>query len=422
MKQKLTTLFNKFIEVGLVAILLLMPFHAFFAITFGSFGINRTLIQSWKEILIILMAFAWLGYSISKKRLQIRTDATNILFLLIVLMSVVITAVINPGPAPVLYGIKTNIVPIALFFIAQIPFPAKSFLKRNLLWLVVAPGVLVGLLALAQALVLPPAWLEKIGYGYTTINPRQIVDGSLGIFRSFATLGGPNQLGAYLILPLVFSIVYGIKKRMPWLVIAAVPVLGGIVVSYSRSAWIGAIVAVIIALFMVLNKKQKIILSVGSLLIVLGVSLLVFSQIGKSSRIENILLHGRLFENRIEGSDQNRINALLDSADAVKERPFGHGLGSAGPASFQSTNPFITENWYLQIAYEVGLIGLLLYICAFTGLMGDFYRNRTNPLAISLFSVTVGILVVNLFLHSWADSTLALIMFTLYGLYKGRNS
>jgi O-antigen ligase len=102
--------------------------------------------------------------------------------------------------------------------------------------------------------------------------------------------------------------------------------------------------------------------------------------------------------------------------------PIGHGLGSAGPASFKASQPVIPENWYLQIAYEVGILGLLLYILAFAGLLGDFIRNRNLALPASLFALTCGILVSNLFLHTWADSTLVLIVFTLYGLYKGQTA
>ena len=152
------------------------------------------------------------------------------------------------------------------------------------------------------------------------------------------------------------------------------------------------------------------------------VGVLVLSQIGTNERLQNVLLHGRVFEGRIEGSDQQRINSIANTASEIVARPFGHGLGSAGPASFRADKPVIPENWFLQIAYEIGIIGLLLYIFAFAALLGDFIRNRSNPLAASLFSATVGILVINIFLQAWADSTLVLCMFALYGIYKSKSS
>jgi hypothetical protein len=421
MRAKLSSLFTNIIAIGLIAIIALMPFHAFFAIVLGSVGIERAIVQSWKEILALVLAFSWLGYTLAKGRIPLKTDFTNISFLLIVVLSLTVTAVSNSGPAAVLYGVKTNLVAIALFFIAQIPFSNKSFLKKNIHWLIIVPGIIVSVLAILQAFFIPPGFLEKIGYNASSIDPRQIVDGSLKMFRAFSTLGGPNQLGAYLILPLVFAIIYSIKRKNYWIGIATIPILAGIALSYSRSAWIGALVAIFTAMMLILNKRQKIIFLCISLVFVVAGSVFVYSQIGKNSRIENVLLHGRFFENRIEGSDQGRIASLLSSADSVRREPLGHGLGSAGPASFQAPNPVITENWYLQIAYEIGIMGLLLYVCAFTGLLSEFFRGRSNPLGASLFAITLALIATNMFLHSWADSTLALMTFSLYGLYKSRS-
>ena len=95
-------------------------------------------------------------------------------------------------------------------------------------------------------------------------------------------------------------------------------------------------------------------------------------------------------------------------------------MGTAGPASLKSSQPVVPENWFLQIAYEIGIFGLILYVMAFSFLLGDFIRNRHKPIAASLFAITAGLLAASMFLHVWADSTLVLIMFTLYGVYKSR--
>jgi O-antigen ligase len=310
---------------------------------------------------------------------------------------------------------------LALFFIAQIPISNKSFLKRNLLWLILIPGVIVSFFALLQAFIISPNALERIGYTATTINPRQIIDGSINFFRSFSTLGGPNQLGAYLLIPLAFSLVYGIRQKKWFVLLPSVLILAAIVLSFSRSAWIGAIITLSLSIFLSISKKQKIYFLIFSLLAAFMVGGIIASQIGTNERLQNVLLHGRVFEGRIEGSDQGRLESIAKTTNEVIARPFGHGLGSAGPASFRSDNPIIPENWFLQIAYEVGIAGLLLYLFAFAALLGDFIRSRNNPLAIALFSITTGVLVINIFLQAWADSTLALMMFALYGIYRSNN-
>jgi O-antigen ligase len=155
-------------------------------------------------------------------------------------------------------------------------------------------------------------------------------------------------------------------------------------------------------------------------LLVVGVGLAAADLRRPDSTLGYVFLHGRVFENRIEGSDAGRIEAFTQTTQEIIEKPFGHGLGSAGPASFQAERSVIPENWYLQIAYEIGVIGLMLYICAFAFLLGDFWRHRADPLAAALFAATVGVLVTNLFLHALADSSLSLILFGLYGIYKRR--
>lgn len=420
--KPIAELSTRLITWGLTALLVLMPFHAFFSIYLGSIGFNQTLVQSWKEILIIVLGFCWLLLSLSRHRLYLKLDATNLFFIAIIALSLIVTIFIQPDPSAVVFGVKTNLVAIAIFLIAQIPIPSKEFIKKYLLWLVLVPGVVVAVIAILQSIVIPESMLESLGYNASNINPKQIVDGSLAFHRAFSTLGGPNQLGSYLIVPLAFSLIYAIKQKKWWLLSFSVVFSVAIGLTYSRSAWLGAAAAVLAGLLLVFTNRQRLILA-GITLGLVVISIVIAPTVIKSNpRIEYLFLHGRVFENRIEGSDQPRLDAITNTTEDVIARPFGHGLGSAGPASFQSPKPIIPENWYLQVAYEVGIIGLILYILAFAGLLGDFIRHRRFPLPASLFALTCGILVSNLFLHAWADSTVVLIAFSLYGLYKGQSA
>lgn len=420
--KPIAELSSRLIAWGLAALLVLMPFHAFFSIYLGSIGFNQSLIQSWKEILIIVLGFCWLLLSLSRRRLYLKLDVTNLLFVAIIALSLIVTIFIRPDSSAVIFGIKTNLVAIAVFLIAQIPIPNKAFVKKYLLWFVLIPGMIVTVIAILQSTVMPESLLESLGYSTNNINPKQIVDGSLTFHRAFSTLGGPNQLGSYLIVPLAFSLIYAIKQKRWWLLSLSAVFSIAIGLTYSRSAWLGAVVAVLAGLLLVFTNRQRLILTgVIASLVVAGI-VITPAVIRSNPRIENLVLHGRFFENRIEGSDQPRLDAITNTTDEVIALPFGHGLGSAGPASFQLSNPVIPENWYLQVAYEIGIIGLILYILAFAGLLGDFIRHRKIPLAASLFALTCGILASNLFLHAWADSTLVLIVFSLYGIYKGQTA
>lgn len=420
--KSIADLSSRIIIWGLSALLLLMPFHAFFSIYLGSIGLNQTAVQSWKEVLIVVLVFCWVLFCMCRRRLYIKFDVTNLSFIAIVVISLIVTIFVQSNTSALVFGIKTNLVAIAVYLIAQIPIPSKEFIKKHLYWFVIIPGVIVSVIAVLQSMIIPESFLEYLGYNANNINPKQIVDGSLSFHRAFSTLGGPNQLGSYLILPLAFSLIYAIKQKKWWMLCFTALFLVAITLSFSRSAWIGAVVTVIAGLLLIFTNRQRLIFA-GAIVTIVVIGFAAFPVVVKTNpRLENVIFHGRFFENRIEGSDQSRLEAISNTTEQVVAQPFGHGLGSAGPASFQSSNPVIPENWYLQIAYEIGVIGLLLYILAFAGLMGDFIRHRKLPIAASLFALTCGILVSNLFLHTWADSTLVLVVFALYGLYKGQTA
>ncbi|MSR89670.1 hypothetical protein EXS53_01945, partial [Patescibacteria group bacterium] len=401
--KKLSVISQRLVGIGTLLVLLLMPFHAFISVYLGYLGADRSIVQSWKEVVILSMAFLWLIYQATKKRLAFELDSTNVLFGLVVMFSLLITLFVRPNSEALLFGIKTNLVAIALYFIAQTPLAKHSILKTKLFWIVVVPGVIVSLLAIMQSFFIAPEFLSNFGYNSSTISPKQIIDGSISFFRAFSTLGGPNQLGAYLVVPLVFVLVYGIRNKRWWLLVCGLPIVAGIVLSFSRSAWIGAIIGVLVAIFVAIDKKWRLYFAIASITFICLASVLVATQINSNTAIENVLLHGRYFENRIEGSDKGRLESLVATSTKIINSPFGHGLGSAGPSSFKADEPVIPENWYLQIAYEIGLPGLLLYILAFASLTRDFVRSKSDLLAISLLAATLAVLVMNLFLQTWAD-------------------
>lgn len=421
--SKISTLYSRVIELGIGLILLCMPFHAFAVVVASHYFGFGVLFQSWKELLVVVLVGVWALYCVAQRKLLFKLDVVNWLVLGIIGLSILVSIYIHPTPTALLFGIKTNLVALGLFLIAQIPIAKTRPIKRYLLWFILLPAGIVSIVALLQSFVIPTSTLVQLGYSSTTIDPTQMVDSALKFYRAFSTLGGPNQLGAYLILPLSFATVYALRSRRYWLLLGSGIILAATVVTYSRSAWLGVVAALIAALLLSLRGKIRIVFItvVVVLSLVAGVYAITALQ-GPNNPVQYVLLHGRVFENRIEGSDQGRLEAFTSTTNTIVAEPWGHGLGSAGPASFKATHSVIPENWYLQIAYEVGVFGLILYICFFAAMLGDFWRHRKEPMAASLFAATVGVLVTNLFLHAWADSTLCLVVFALYGLYKGRQA
>jgi hypothetical protein len=94
----------------------------------------------------------------------------------------------------------------------------------------------------------------------------------------------------------------------------------------------------------------------------------------------------------------------------------GQGLGSAGPASvYNIKSAKISENYYVQIAQETGIIGIALFV-SINVLLGIYLYKSGSESSIILFASLIGISFVNLLSHAWSDDTLSLLWFGLTGI------
>lgn len=420
-KKSLNT-YQKILGYGVCTILILMPFHGIISVVGGKLSGHMSLVQAWKEALLIgLLGVAAVG--LTRQRLSWpKLDLVN-KSVLGVLTVALLVAIIKPvGLNAMAFGVKTDLSMFLIFGLAQLAAP--FFNQDKLFGLIVWPATIVAVLALLQVYAIPFNWLTALGYSPTTINPVQLVDPALWFVRAFSTLGGPNQLGAYLILPASLLIGWIIQRRAWLYIVPLVVMLTAIVLSFSRSSWLGMIVAGLISIFLLLRSRARWLFAMCIALVVIVGALLIIPIVKSSNNnlSQYVLLHGRVFETKIEGSDAGRISSAQKSLQLILENPLGLGLGKAGPASIHAGNaPIITENWYLQIALELGVIGLAAYLVFFAMSGIWLYRSSQKNRLIStgLLASLIGILVANLFLHTWADSSLALVFFAAFGIQKG---
>jgi O-antigen ligase len=76
----------------------------------------------------------------------------------------------------------------------------------------------------------------------------------------------------------------------------------------------------------------------------------------------------------------------------------------------------IAENYYLQIAQETGWLGLGLFLAILIAVGWELAKRRRRALAVMLLASLVGISVVNVLSHAWADDTLSLLWWGLAGI------
>jgi hypothetical protein len=190
--------------------------------------------------------------------------------------------------------------------------------------------------------------------------------------------------------------------------------------TYSRSAWLGALAAAVVLLFANLPRRFYLAAAGILTLLALAVSMYLPTALLKYPRLQYYLLHASTSGHEARGSDAERLRALAAGWRESLAHPLGKGLGTAGPASHFSREPIVPENYYLQLAIEIGWAGALLFLGICALLLQKLWRLRAQPLAAGLLAAMVGISVVNLFLHGWADSSAALVWWTSAGLTAGQ--
>jgi len=395
-----------------------MPFHAFLTTWLGDTFGHRSAFQAWKDVLIILLLlFTAIGiFSKTQLRNFLLKDRLNQLIIAYALVHFITILAFKPEPVAANFALKTNLGFLALLIAAQ----AVSWLyqptkvARTLSTIILVSGGVVAVFGTLQALVLPPDWLKSFGYGPGTILPFLPISGSSEFTRILATLGGPNQLGQYLIIPITVASWLAVSQRKYWLLILLVPMLISLFFSFSRSAWLGVAASMAVLLLAQIGWK-KFAITILSLAII-GTGLVFSLAKSTNNQTFNLLVHHG--SNEQSTSNVERSTAIQTAVTEIRQHPFGIGPGRAGPASFQlrRTTGFITENYYLQLALEIGLIGLGLFLVILVLVGLKLWAGPKLGLGVPLAASLVGISVVNLFLHGWADSTSALVWWGTVGL------
>ena len=413
----------QYMQWGLLLILAIMPFHAFLSVWFGSMFGHQAIFQAWKEVVILVLAVATLGLAIKDQRIRTRLRQAWILAIFsLVILGLVVTAITRPLPLVAAFGIKTDFEYLIAAIIAAC-VADKLFLMRALKIIVVAAAIVSGYDVL-QIFLLPPDFLTHFGYGPSTIAPFQHIAEGTSALRFPATLGGPNQLGTYLILPICLSAALYIKQRRPWQAALFVACLISLTWTFSRSAWLGAGVALIVTILATIPKhSRRPALLVSAAAVAAGLIALPL-LLSSNSHLQFFILHSSI-QNHDQAnlSDSQHAASLTSGASSLLNNPLGHGLGTAGPATFHEGAINIIENFYLQIGYEMGVLAIVIFgFIVVTLIIKLIKKSQLSLLAIPAAAALIGISLVALVLPAWVDSSTSLILWIVAGALVAPNS
>jgi O-antigen ligase len=117
--------------------------------------------------------------------------------------------------------------------------------------------------------------------------------------------------------------------------------------------------------------------------------------------------------------DSNQLHLIFvkRGLHGIAQNPWGHGPGTAGLASIQNpSGSFLTENYYVQVGYEVGVLGLLTFVALNVVVWVQLWRKRSNTLASALLAAGVAYVVMNMLLHTWSNEAVACQWWLLAGM------
>jgi hypothetical protein len=401
--------------------------HAPLSVYLGTkFPQELLLVKSWKEILLFVAALL-ATYIITKRHMwKELIDDWPIRFIASYgVLHLFLVAIFHQGMMASLGGLAIDL-RFSMFFCLTYLLIKIAPECRKIMLIIGAAGAVVVVGFGVLQLFLPKDILSHIGYSVDTISPYLTVDKNPDYVRINSTLRGPNPLGVYVIIIISFIVAFFVKKRTyltsikqrSIFVVALTVSLVVLWVSYSRSSFIGLMVA--LTTFMIININPKMIkkYSLPGFIVIalLCVGILLISQ---TSFFANVVLHDNANTGADVTSNEAHVSSIVMHIKEAVTQPLGTGIGSTGSASVRAGNGVIVENQYLFEAREAGWLGLGLFLTIYIFILKQLYKRRQDWLSLGLFMSGVGIAIIGLLLPVWADDAVSIIWWGLAGLALG---
>lgn len=395
-------------------ILALIVVHAPLIVGLGTlFPHDALVIKAWKEIIMILLLLpaVWLLVQTERREKWTR-DRLFWLIVAYVILSLVSLVQWHGGKVAVA-GLSIDLRFLAFFALTYILVRLKPAWQPLLLRVATIGAVVVTGFAVIQ-LFLPHDFLKILGYSVDTIAPYDTIDRNRAFVREISTLRGPNPLGAYAmaVLVIIFAFVgRGLyqEKADKWKIgLLTLCATVALYVSFSRSAYLGLGVALLVAGVARWGRIKRFwyilgAIAAGCLAVVAGVMAV------HPTYISNVFLHTNPNHHAAINSDTQHAASLIGGTKLILAHPFGAGIGSSGSASLLGSSPLIIENQYLQVAYEIGWLGLALFVAIYAIVLTRLWRRREDPWALGVFAAGIGLGVIGFLLPVWADDTVSIV-------------
>lgn len=299
--------------------------------------------------------------------------------------------------------------------------PTK-FVFSSLVKIVIILGTVVAALGVLQYF-LPKDLLVHFGYSLERgVRPAFFIDDHAGLPRIMSTLREPNALGAFLLVPIgaLTALLVATRNRNKQLLYGGMFGLQALAVflTFSRSAWLATALVVALTVgwqfrfgvWALLRRWWPALVVLACLVAAVG-----FMQ-RNSTFVKSYITHATPDEtNDLDSNDYHWL-FIKQGVEGIIDQPLGHGPGTAGLASIQNPKgSFLTENYYVQIGYELGVLGLACFVALNVWIYRHLLRHK-NQLTLVLLTTFWGYILTNMLLHTWSNEAVAAQWWLLAGV------
>ncbi|EKE20272.1 MAG: polysaccharide polymerase [uncultured bacterium] len=261
-----------------------------------------------------------------------------------------------------------------LAWVAIVQFSAQFFFDINSVYTFLAKNIAPFFLgnSFSQAVLAYPSWLVSAG--------------GENYMRAVAVFPDPHMLSYYfgLLIPWSIALVTVKEKRRGFFLFSASSMIIADIMTFTRGGYLALIAGALIVLPLVSRKN--------ALKILLGVFLLfAFFKIVPNSPVSDRLASS--FDTQ-EGSNQARLSNWEQAISIIAKNPFGVGIGAYSlevKPGAQYREPIYAHNVYLDIAAELGIISVIVFIVLLLLTLRSFWSlSQVNPFFIAgISSVTI---------------------------------
>ncbi len=419
--------FKKYLYWTALALFIYMPFHIFLSQWLSTYTNGLDAWKIGKDVVTALLVAALVGTVLLTRKYTkpylVLLGFAAVYFLLHIVLWFGTNQPNDTGLLATVYN--NRLIWYVLIGYSLAILAPKLAKPRRLVEIFLIISTVVAVLGIVQRF-LPADFLTNFGYSIERgAKPSFAIDDKPDLPRIFSTIRDPNSLGAFLILPctiLGMALVrrWRTSERMLLAGLLMLHVLA-LLLTFSRSALIGAILAGIAGLAFIFRQSIRahlhkfVWLSVALFIMLGGIVFILRDQYV----VQNVVFHADE-STTLDDPQELRVDFLQKGLNGVADNPEGNGPGTAGLVSTRlPQGGLLTENYYLQIAYEVGIAGLLLFLAFLSFVLIQLWTLRQNRIVQALLASFAGLTFINLLFHGWSNEAVAIAWFMLAGVALG---